>query len=107
MLRQRPERRNDLRQRRRDDDDVGGQKVLEARGSRDLAGARGVVRPHVVRVTESERERAADEAAAGDTDAHQTAAATGRPTAAATAGSIRMSASKFSNVSDWKPSLSA
>jgi len=82
-------------------------------GSPDRAGGRGVPGParveceNVVVPTEREGDRPADEPAPGDADAHQTGAATGRPTAPAIAGSSDMSFSKFSKVSDWKPSLSA
>ena len=82
-------------------------KVVESRHRPDIAGPRGVVCPDVVVISERERERPADETAARDPDAHQTAAAIGRPMADATAGSIAMSFSKFSNVSDWKPSVRA
>jgi hypothetical protein len=102
-----PERGDDLWQRRGHDDDVGREQILEADGAGDVAGPRGIEGPDVVRAPECKRERAADETAAGDADAHQTAAATGRPTAAAIAGIIAISFSKFSNVSDWKPSFSA
>ena len=102
-----PQRRHDVRLRRRHDDDIRVEEVLELRDRGDVPGPGRVERANVVVLTQRKGDRSADEPAPGDADAHQTGAATGRPTAPAIAGSSDISFSKFSKVSDWKPSLSA